>query len=242
MQETSETFALGGASEEEIARYRSVSRLAVVTLILGLASVLALAHPLMWLVPILAVICAVAADATIARSEGALTGRLAVQLGLALALIFAGWSATQFFVGRAIVVRQAKKVSDRWIGLLQEGSLQYAHQWTLPNVMREPPGVPLDNYYKKGSEGDEEFIKYFESGIQRRLSRLSDADSVRFVERESLTTTRLDRFVTLRYALESTEDPTEFYVIVHRFTDPDSLMTSWQIHDVVDAAEVPADA
>ncbi len=78
--------------ESEMVQYKAVSRLALLTLALGLGSGLALAHAIFWAVPAAAVLTGALSLRAIAASRSSLIGRKAALSGLALALFFGTWT------------------------------------------------------------------------------------------------------------------------------------------------------
>ena len=89
--------------------YRSVSSLAVLSLVLGLLSVTALTSPGAWLVPLPAALCAVWALHRIRQRPDELLGRKAALAGLALALSFGCWAPARYFTDRWLINRQASR-------------------------------------------------------------------------------------------------------------------------------------
>src|SRR5262245_45308902 len=71
---------------EALSDYRTLSVLALVSLVIGLASPLAFAAPLALAIPIIGIAVALVALHRISRSEGLLAGRWAAITGLALSV------------------------------------------------------------------------------------------------------------------------------------------------------------
>ena len=88
------------AETEALASYRAPSVLAIVALLFGIASPLALVAPLLMAVPLVGAVLALFALAKIAASSGQLVGRSAALWGLGLAVACAvaspvrDWSAS----------------------------------------------------------------------------------------------------------------------------------------------------
>jgi hypothetical protein len=215
--------------DEDLAAYRSLSRMSIVGLVTGLASFLALAHPVLWVVPPAAIIFCWWGLRNIRRSEGALVGRGAAIAGIHLALLFAAAAASNFFVHRAVARQQAETIANQWIDLVQAGALEHAHQWVLPYVSREPPGVPLEGYYES-EEGKTSFASFVKADPGKSLNQITAADRIEKLGCVDVAITRRNRFVNFRYRLLRSEgEPMEFGLLVRRFTDPDTFFHSWTV-------------
>ena len=101
--------------------YRSVSALAVLAFVLGLASPAALASPLLVAIPAAAVGVALLAERGVRASCGALTGVGLARCGLALALASIAAAAVRGPVRDELLRRQMAPVVERWFDVLAGG-------------------------------------------------------------------------------------------------------------------------
>ena len=111
---------------EDDSRYSQVSPVAVIALLLGLASPLAFIGPLFFLVPAAAVGTALLALSKIGRSGGALSGAALTRVAIGLALGCVAASMVRDSVRDSLMQRQATEVAQRWIGLLADGRIEDA--------------------------------------------------------------------------------------------------------------------
>jgi hypothetical protein len=111
---------------EDAARYSQVSPAAVMALLLGLASPLALVGPLFFFIPLAAVGVALLALGKIRRSEAALTGTTLARLAIGLALLFTSAALVRSSVRDELLKRQAAETGRRWLGLLADGRIEEA--------------------------------------------------------------------------------------------------------------------
>ncbi len=88
----------------ELGEYRAISRLAVGSLVVGLLSALALLGPILWMVPLFALVLGLLALVVIQRSRGGLVGVPMALAGLCLAICFGSAALTDYFNARRIVV------------------------------------------------------------------------------------------------------------------------------------------
>jgi hypothetical protein len=111
---------------EDAAKYSQVSPAAVMALLLGLASPLALVGPLFFFVPAAAIGVAIVALGKIRQSEGALTGTTLARLAMGLALAFTAAALVRASVRDELLKRQAAETGRRWLGLLADGRIEEA--------------------------------------------------------------------------------------------------------------------
>ncbi len=104
-----------------ISDYRPVSPLAVVALVLGICSAMALVTRFAWVVPLVAAAVAIAALADLARPGTAKAGRLLALAGLALAVGFGAQAVTGAVVDRWIASHRAGAAARAWIDAVRHG-------------------------------------------------------------------------------------------------------------------------
>lgn len=150
------------AEHEDLLEYRELSRLAVVGLVLGLFSILALFTSILWVVPVVAIAINLVAWYQISRSE-TLTGKSLAVVGLALAALFFGGSVTQTTLQKRWLVRDSRQMAQGWLELILEKKFLQAHQLTVHPDGRQPPTASLAAYYTK-DETTQEALHGFETG------------------------------------------------------------------------------
>lgn len=116
--------------EDLTENYRAVSVLAVAGLILGLCSVVALIHPVLWLVPLAGVVTDCMALRQIAIASPPLLGRKAVLIGMALSLIFGIAAPIQYWAHRRALQADAIEVAAEFFTALRENRPDYALRLT----------------------------------------------------------------------------------------------------------------
>ena len=126
--------------------YKPVSKLAVLALVLGIASLLTTAFPLLVVINVLAIGVAIFAIASISRSQNSV-GLRAAQLALFLATVSAVFSVTHSW-GRAWHVNRMAGEKSLVIGnLLMEGRYPEAFEYSIMPGERQPKGTDLKEYY-----------------------------------------------------------------------------------------------
>ena len=126
------------AADEEVARYRAISSLALAGLLAGLLSPLAMLSPMLWFIPLAAVALAALALWRIAARSPDLAGRPAALVALMLGTVFLVAAPTADQVYRWFVRRQAQEFARLWIDAVRHGEVLQAHQLTLDPKRRLP--------------------------------------------------------------------------------------------------------
>ncbi len=191
-QEVSPT--LSATDAERLEPYRSLCGSAVLALLFGLLSVVALAHPAAWIVPLLAVVCGLWSLRRIVRQPDALIGTSLAVTGLSLGLFFLAWAPTSYVTDRWLVTRQARQFCEQWLTAVFDGDLSSAYQAALAVRERQPQGTALDEFYENNEAERVERDGYFQDGLPKQLADLRG--SGRFEFDRSLGTT-FDRTYTL---------------------------------------------
>jgi len=137
---------------DELAGYRPVSRLAVAALGAGCGSGLVLFTPLAAMLPLVAIVLAVAALAELRRGEGRIVGRWAALVGLALAVGFVSQAAAAALADRWVAGRRAVATATTWVDSIRAGRLDDALGTLSPLVL--PPPLPHDHPGEKPTPAD----------------------------------------------------------------------------------------
>ena len=127
---------------EQVENYSTVSALAVVSLVLGLASLFSFAGPVFLAIPLFGAAVSIVALRRIANSDGALVGRWAAASGLVLCVAFATASVTR---GEALEFLRTRRASDfgrQWLAIVSAGRLEEAFRSTTPASQGAPPPEP----------------------------------------------------------------------------------------------------
>lgn len=145
--DTQPTAVVIGAEVDEDANYRTVSVLALVSLGLALLSPLVFFGPLLMIFPIASAVLGLLALRQIATSDGALIGRAAALVGIAVSVagITAGFTRTE--LSQYLLSRQARTTALEWLSLLQQGDAEQAFLLMSTSSQRPPhahPGAPTE--------------------------------------------------------------------------------------------------
>ncbi len=128
-------------------KYRQLAPIAVIALLLGLASLLALIGPLFFLVPVAAIGIALLALGKIRHSDGALAGAGLARTGMALATVCLVAALVRGEVRDRLLKEQASAAARRWLELMTAGDVRDARALLTGDgastlVPRPEPGAP----------------------------------------------------------------------------------------------------
>lgn len=166
-QHTSAGFS---AENEDLMQYREISRLAIVGLVLGILSVLAVFTSVLWIVPVIAIILSLIAYYQIGRSE-LLTGQGMALAGMGLAALWLGLSVTQSAVKQHALVTASREMAADWLDLILEKKYMEAHQLTTHPSSRPPAKTSLPAYYAESSMREEELEGFESRDIIREITK-----------------------------------------------------------------------
>ncbi len=226
----------GDHNASEMAEYRSVSRLAVFGLLLGIASILAWFGPYAWPIPVVALVVCAASLFRIGRSELGLTGRKAALCGICLALISGIGAPTRYFSYRYLVQREGLQFTEQWFEHVRNGDIIYAHQMALPISQRRPVDDALLEYYRDHPDLVSELKKYSNYQIVRTLLELGDRADVRLYRRFGVSNHRSNEELLDEYAVTFEDNGVKksffLYVLSERHYNSFRGRGQWRIADI----------
>ena len=153
--------------------YRPISTLAVLSLIAGCSSVLALISQILWVIPLLAVGVSIAAirDTSVQGSQK--SGRGVALIGLALSVGFGVQSFTVFSGNTLIDRSRARETVSRWHRVIRAGDWDMAYGFCAPGI------VPLDETYLEDRNHDEHHHDGADSRKQYEIKALQKIPAIR---------------------------------------------------------------
>lgn len=170
--------------DAEVTEYQAVSGLAVAGLIAGLLGPLALLHPSLWLVPLVAVLLCGLALKRIADEAPALVGRKAALTGLVVSALCLGTSVSGWLTYRRLVDAEAGRFAPHWFAFLRQGEPQKAFQLMIHPNGRRPLDEGLWDYYLANSNQREEIEAFLAGDEVRALLALGAKADVRYYDTE----------------------------------------------------------
>jgi hypothetical protein len=225
--------------EQPVATYRSIAPLAVITVLLGVASALILTSPLLAPIPVAAVVVGIAALRAIRHSAGQLAGRVPAIVGLCLATFFLGFGLSRHLNRQVELERQALRMAGAFLQLLQEGRVQEAHQYRLTPSMRITATEALAEHYEKNLEAAKELQTFAAStGIKELIARGAKADC-RYESVASASRDRETDMLILKYTylpVSDTGDRQYFWLHINRKFDESTKRHEWEVGGIANTA------
>jgi hypothetical protein len=202
--------------DAQLAEYRALAGQAVLALIFGLLSPVALIDPLLWAVPLLGLLFSVWALRRIKRYAPAMIGRKAALSALALSLLFAAAAPADWLLYRKLVGDEARQVADLWFRCLLDDQPQKAHQLTMAPQFRQPLGNKPWDFYRGNPRWRQALEDYVQLPLIRTLLALGPRALVRFYQTAGQARDNENDAVDLLYAVtyEESGERKSFFVSV----------------------------
>jgi hypothetical protein len=169
------------SEDAELAAYRALSAQAVLGLIFGLLSPLALVDPMLWWIPMVGVLLSGLAIRRI-KKDDSLTGRKMAAAGLVLSVVFATAAPTDWLLYRRMVRNEARQISSLWFQFLAQDEPQKAHQLTLAPAVRQLLDHRLWAFYRNDPKLRQALEGYVKAPTIRALLALGPKAQVRFFD------------------------------------------------------------
>lgn len=213
--------------------YRPMSGTAVAGLVMALISPVAFLHPVLWIVPLVAVALCLRARWSIQRSYPSQAGSTVALLGLVLSGVTAAAVPARLATRHILLERQCRQLMDDWLTYLRRGEPQKAYQLTVVPERRAKLDDSLWDVYRS-REDDRKKLKMFTiSPPVATLLSLRDLANVRYYRTERRDTTLAGMEVARVYAVTFPREgkPTTYFMrvtFVHTDGQKDQG-TGWRI-------------
>ena len=222
--------------ESTESEYRPVCVWAIAALFTGVLSATALAHPLMWLIAVLAILLATMAMTLIRRSEGALLGRKAALTGLCLGCLFLSWSVMRYCTDRWLVYQHARTFANNWFEVIRRGDYYQAHQLTLPSTSRLKHLSNLASIYENHPYMKDELDGFFNVPPASTIKGYGKKNRVRFLGNVEQSRLGPERFVAQEFEVSYSDeaDPASIKVrlLMVRKEIPELDLTVWHVEEL----------
>jgi hypothetical protein len=176
----SESEHVGVVGLDDEPTYRSISVLAIVSIVIGVAAPLCMMAPLLFVLPIVGIAVALLALRGIEVSAGTLIGRKAALIGIAISVASIGAALTRTKLSEVMLSQQARGTALEWIALLQDGKVDDAFEMTMASRKGPPPPSPMN---MGPSEPPQEPIDAFRANpVVHFLAEHGEGADVKYVE------------------------------------------------------------
>ena len=224
----------------EIAEYRSVSGVAVATLVLGLASVVCLVWEPLAAVPLLAIAFGlIGIQQTGADGK---VGRIPAILGISLAVLFLSCATTRYVYRRSLLYDEASEKGKAWLQMIADGNRNAAHQLTLPPLRRASQKFTLNEYYANNGEMRDERNRFFREAPLAELwaqAGKKQIKAIRFVR--DLNQMRIDGKDNIQqlFVVELEQDKKISVILqLMRMHEVSEGRCHWEVGGVIDGSQM----
>jgi len=218
--------------EQPLVPYRSVAPLAIVAVVLGVASALILTTPLLAPLPVAGIVVGIAALRSIAAARGQLAGRVVAIAGLCLATFFLGFGLSRHLARQSELEKVARGMADVFLKLLVEGKPREAHQFRLTPSSRITAPEAIAEHYDKNTEAAGELKTFVGSGVIRDLIELGQDAAVQFEGVSSATRDGKTDILVLRYScapMQAGGPRQSLWLHINRKYDESTKRHEWEI-------------
>lgn len=173
------------AIENEIVSYRAISRLAILSLLLGVTSVLTFAKPWFALTGLAAILVGVLATRTIQRHNDLLTGTRLAQIGIALGLIFSLSALTIGFVQGLKIKQSAELFARQYAEVLEKGDLANSVWFQLdPEGRKHSDPQKYLQDIRSNASSNPDMLEMYLGGLQRLEQATAGKGHIHFAKME----------------------------------------------------------
>jgi hypothetical protein len=191
------------ADAEELTAYRPVSAWAIVAFLAGLASPIALMHPLGLLVPAAGIALATWTFYSLGHADPPPTGRRWAVAGLVLSLFFSAAAPVRFVVRRHALQQRACAICEQWLEAIRQNRPWLAFELMRPAAARPALDTPLEDLSK--NEGFKMgYQRFLEKSAVKMLLARRDNFSVRYLREPLFETDTLRKAFFFHEEYEAT--------------------------------------
>lgn len=224
-----------GDDPEQTTEYRTLSVLAIISLIMGVAAPLAVAAPFLLAIPLFGIAVSLVALRRIDVSGGTLAGRWAATIGLVLCVASAVLPISHDMIQRAIRVHQAEVFGREWVKMVTSGNSKQAFSLTVdgsrPNTPAEPDAPPKASPYDTFIGLP--VIKALQAAGPDAVIRIRDTADFQAATYRSITVRQNYSVSPAAAATGSSSQPIEFVLTVQRATLPRESMSRWLVSNAL---------
>jgi hypothetical protein len=233
MVDSASIESLDPQSEGEL-EYQPVERLAIVGLILGLLSPIALLDTVLWFVPILGLLTNVMALVSI-RRDGRL-GRTVALVGLALSTMFIVMPLSRILSAHVLLARQARPVAEQFLAYMREGSPEKAIMLNRAPDYRRPIDEGLWLFYRADDEARADLQQFVARPPIRMLLALGERAKVSFYKTASVATggdlAQVDYWYSVTFDDEGRKKTYFIGLLLERKPTENPDINPWRVKDV----------
>lgn len=214
-------------------QYRPLNGLALAGLMGALASPLAFLHPVLWIIPVSAVVLSVTSLRSMARSYPAQAGRTLALIALAISVAVAVAVPARLLTRQALFQVQSRRFGEEWFEFLRRGEPQKAHQYTVVPETRAKLDDTVWEVYRADESQKTALQRFVKFPPVSTLLSLRDKATVRYYCTELRDNTVASASIVNVYAVTFPHDGVKktffVYLKMLRTEGQKDHGTGWQI-------------
>lgn len=220
--------------DSDLIDYRPVSGWAVAAVLLGLASILALVHPLLWCVPMAGLTVSLIALRRIDRPEVRLLGRKAALVGLAFSVIYGVAAPVRLVSHNLWLKTRAERLGDDFVDALKAHKIDDAFAMTLQSAekaaSRKPAHAGSNEQVEPETQSPRDFF-LSQRPVDMLLKLGPSARVERFSTQIQPSTDDIHQPVAVYYRIidpaKQSPEPVEFVLQIEQITDGQGIERWW---------------
>jgi hypothetical protein len=158
---TESPFSTGAfsGSDDPAQSYRPISPMAVVSLLLGIASLGAFFAGVLWLIPPIALVVGAMTSRRLEKAREEYAGQFISKVGVLFAVIALFGAPTIYYTKRFVLGRESRAIADAFLDRILENKLKLAYAYTArPDMQAEAQDDPEEIQKRRGREPFQMFI------------------------------------------------------------------------------------
>lgn len=221
------------AIENELPTYRAISRLAVLSVLLGGLAVFGFVHPAFLLAAVAAILAGLLALRAIRRMPDVLTGAEFARFGIFLGVALGLSALTTGLVRGFLIDREAAKFAREYVETLNGRNLAEVLWYKLTPGERK--GVTPEEALARfnGQDPSQRMIFDQQFGpLQKLLARLTEGRKAQYDSVENRTADGLDPIVFARLRVEGPGAATDEFALIEMKADGRARRPEWRVEDL----------
>jgi hypothetical protein len=228
---TSDKPSSSAAAPEPLPQYRTVSTLAVLALLLGLASPLTLATPLLLAASVIAIVVSGLALRQIAANREIYSGQSLALCGLFLGVLFLAYTPVRLWLRYERLNSKAEQLAEEFLNRLQAGKYFEAQQLARLKFVLPKPGEQTS-----GRLTDADFDEFKATSWMKNIAAINHQFTYRLDGLEPMPRFKDGDVLVMRYMIVPAagikKKPFPLWIHVTRVLDPKTHAPFWKIAQI----------
>lgn len=222
--------------DDDALEYQTLEPLAMLSVLLGLASPVAIWQPLLAVVPIVGLLAAAAALSKI-RGDRSRSGRNVALIGVVLSTFFLAAPLARYATAQIMLRRQAVPVAAEFLERLRQQHPEQAVLLQMAPDYRPPIDDGLWSYFRNDGEARNQLQSFVQHPFVRMLLALGSDSEVKFLKVNGISAGNRMALIDLHYTVTFTDEDGErktlvVGILMERRTQPmNAELNPWRIRE-----------